>query len=692
MSWFHHCPLCGWVLNSSGTWTGEFRAVYSMSKEDFGLTGVGCCSLQTPAPFTAPHNPEARWDDPGYDHPLADQIFSIKGGTRHSKRGFAFHDSCWWLLQRTCYPAVVPLNRLWEACASLAETDASEKLDWGHDFGGLCFAATDTRFPWERLLGPREFAEAAAEPPYGADPRSSLEAREILGEAPAEYPPSAPPSLRFGMTADTRGHDPFAVLPPEMCLAIAVRLQTRDVLQARLATRSFWPIFHSQQFWASRFDGPAAERSWFFEARDAHQERRGESFDWRYLYRRTAASRLPLGLRNRERIWELLQGVVPLLELHWTEHDPAYMLPVPPGGPAEWEKQLKSWLFVGGDVVTDTPGAISSFRMGTRARYVRRVAVPADITRVSVSTIRMGLSEYVAGIALVSPKTGSVLRLGFGEFNSYSVRLPNKLSGFNISVGMSGIHGIQCVDSEEGPVDGWLGWVQDVPKTERLACGPSLTALELVFDGLKVIGLAVPKEKPLQSASTNDKTSQVRHMGIWYPALPPTTINLNEAFFLSQRPCLGYWRGFRPLFWTCFGGPGGIYLRHLTKIRLCSDALRRIEFSFDVDVPVECRMFGRHEDDDLTDVVEFAIDGPGGEVIDQIEVEQHCRGPSQGPGWPPAVPELTAVKISTNWGRSCESRGREASWELVSNAVFRSEPGTAITGFYGSQVSTISVN
>lgn len=412
---------------------------------------------------------------------MADQIFAIHAGTWHSKRGFVFHDSCWQLLQRISYPAAISPKRLWEACASLPESDSAENMDWGHDFGGLYLAATDAQFPWERLLTPRELPETVLEPPYGADPRASLEARAMLDDPPAEDPPSAP-ALRFGFTAETRSHDPFAMLPPEMCSAIARHLHTRDALQARLATRSFWQIFHSQEFWASRFDGPVAERSWFFEARDAHREKRGASVNWRCLYRRTTASRLPPGLRNRERIWGLLQGIVPLLELPWTEPPPAYMLPLPSADPAEREKELKPWLFAGGNLVYDGLVGFSILRKGPHGRCARQVAVPADITSVSVSTIRMGSSEYVAGIALVSDKTGSILRLGYGEFNSHSVRLPNRLSGFNISVGMSGIHGIQCVDSEQGPIPGWLGWTDDVPKTERLAWGSTLIALQLSFD------------------------------------------------------------------------------------------------------------------------------------------------------------------------------------------------------------------
>lgn len=56
---------------------------------------------------------------------------------------------------------------------------------------------------------------------------------------------------------------------------------------------------------------PYGERSWLFEARDNTQDH-----DWRSLYRETADSRLSLGLANRKRIWNLIDALIPLLQLH----------------------------------------------------------------------------------------------------------------------------------------------------------------------------------------------------------------------------------------------------------------------------------------------------------------------------------------------------------------------------------------
>ncbi len=83
-------------------------------------------------------------------------------------------------------------------------------------------------------------------------------------------------------------------------------------------------------------------------------------------------------------------------------------------------------------------------------------------------------------------------------------------------------------------------------------------------------------------------------------------------------------QGYRPLFWTCFGGPGGMYLANLVKIRFIL-LLGRIDFSFNrPDVPVECQSFGQASDWEHSGAerVDFAIDGPGGEKIQRVKIRQ----------------------------------------------------------------------
>jgi len=85
--------------------------------------------------------------------------------------------------------------------------------------------------------------------------------------------------------------------------------------------------------------------------------------------------------------------------------------------------------------------------------------------------------------------------------------------------------------------------------------------------------------------------------------------------------------GYRPLFWSWFGGRGGIYLASLVKIRIIG-VIGRIDFFFDrPEVPTGCRSFGRIDDsedseDEDNETVEFPIDRPRGEIIDRVEIRQ----------------------------------------------------------------------
>lgn len=117
----------------------------------------------------------------------------------------------------------------------------------------------------------------------------------------------------------------------------------------------------------------------------------------------------------------------------------------------------------------------------------------------------------------------------------------------------------------------------------------------------------------------------LRRSAIWYPDVPSSKLSLNEGFLVAPR---AYTSGYRPLFWTSFGGPGGVYLASLVKISVIG-VIDRIDFTFNnAEVPVECRSFGRirdrvdNEGDDSDEVVEFPIDGPGGEIVDRVEVHQ----------------------------------------------------------------------
>lgn len=265
------------------------------------MTGVGLYSDPYSMAFIAPQSPDARWDDPGYANPVEDQFGVLAQGEINGKRGFVFHDACWSLVTEAYHPAPVPFERLFKVLDSLFRPFPKYTVNWGHDYGGLLLLQDQKDlFPWENLQFSYRLFEDDFYTLYSVDPLANFEVEGILTEAPRAPPPRD--SLLCTGTPSS-GRDPFALLPEELCSAIAIYLSTPDALSLRCASRSFWLVFDSQQFWASRFMGKASERSWLFEAAHGLEAPGGiRRRDWRGLYRRTINSRLTKGTRNRIRI------------------------------------------------------------------------------------------------------------------------------------------------------------------------------------------------------------------------------------------------------------------------------------------------------------------------------------------------------------------------------------------------------
>ncbi len=451
--------------------------------EGIALSGVGSLPrIELPNPawgrVEPPRHRHARWSDSGHSDELNTSV-ALVGRTALSDRyGFIFHEACWALLEGALHPAPVPLERLFELCASLPVSRTFGGTSWGHDYGGIAVLDNTCYFPWESRLRmqPRENLQLSAAE-FSKNPYLPSEIARILDEHPEEPPaprhsfppPDSTPAL-------TESSDCFARLPEELCAAIAMRLPTTDVLNARLASRSFWFIFHSQQFWASRFKGPSAERPWLLDVREPTL-RSNVSRDWCWLYRRAGS------LQNRQRIWGLIRGVVDLVSLVWNEL-PLDLAPM-------WS--AASILSSGPDLVEATAdlqapaphthSPSSHFQRGCRKSRSQTIAIPDTLARLSVSTVAVGDDLFVAGLCLTTT-AGDTVRLGYYSHSDYSVNL-SEIWGVRLAVGASGMHALQCITGPTGlsPDSPWLGsYPSDSLVTDRLAIGRRAVALEVGFD------------------------------------------------------------------------------------------------------------------------------------------------------------------------------------------------------------------
>jgi hypothetical protein len=138
------------------------------------------------------------------------------------------------------------------------------------------------------------------------------------------------------------------------------------------------------------------------------------------------------------------------------------------------------WVLAAGNMEQESV-VFSQLEKGCRRFWSARVAVPAGmISRVSVSTVRLGNLTYIVGLSLTTT-AGQVAWLGYKGASERSVPLSG-LRGFNVAVGLGGIHALQCIDGPTGEPTAWLGCSEDAPKTERLALGGTVTALKVGFD------------------------------------------------------------------------------------------------------------------------------------------------------------------------------------------------------------------
>lgn len=381
----------------------------------------------------------------------------------NGRHGFVFHEACWDLLEKAFHPRPVPVTRLFDVCRSLPFPLLVVGLSWGHDYGGPVHIDDEHHFPWEEdRFTDREFLEP--DPMFSENPYEVPEVRTVLTEAP-ERPP-VPGRAISAATVPER--DGLLALPPELRSAIAMYLPTSDVLNLRLASRAFWTILDSQQFWASRF-GDVSERSWLFEVwGDVPKSR-----DWRWLYRRTNHGHISPGLQNRVRVWNLSQKMLRILEFSWKEVG----LTTSPKPEPQW------WTHVSGNLwERPAGGRYLRFEGGCRVFHKHRVPIPHNLSRLSISSVRVGDAEYLAGLKLVTA-AGESHQVGYWsvapDVEKY-VQV-SEIRGFNLAVGSRGIHAIQCIEGGSR-TRRWLGSPDRSPKTQRLDVDRRVTELEVGFD------------------------------------------------------------------------------------------------------------------------------------------------------------------------------------------------------------------
>jgi hypothetical protein len=261
----------------------------------------------------------------------------------------------------------------------------------------------------------------------------------------------------------------FTELPLEILEYVLTYTPTEGVKSLAQTCKGLKMIIPSglgQLFWASRFQVPSFERGFAFEALT-----HGHGLNLKSLYFKMKY--VTRGLRNRQRIWGLLQSISEVLSLQWNDSHP--LLPLDKN-----ENELR-WKEVHGALHQPKEHKKSAFclRQGCIRLYSQRSSIPTLLRQIVVFTISLGNTTYITGLRFIYNR-GSEVCFGYRKGRESTLELTG-IHGLIVAVGLRGIHALQFI-SPTGQLSQWFGDPNGVPKTRRLAIYRPVVALEAGFD------------------------------------------------------------------------------------------------------------------------------------------------------------------------------------------------------------------
>ena len=396
----------------------------------------------------APSDPTKRCDDGDYD-PRLTEVFHVKIRWEGS-HAFVSHDVCWKLSEEAYKPDDISLRRFLDVCESLPLPLGFTCFHWGHTYGGIYDFDRESAYPWEcRLVREPSNPEAlqhATVNPYDVPELTKL--LTMTAQQPHDPTPHYPEEVF---------NDPFGRCPWEIRESIANHLPTRDALTLRSSSRSFIPLLSSPTFWASRFQS-GADRGFLFEKRNTAEPR-----NWLSLYRMTSHDQSPPGLKNRRRIWKLIEFIIQLLNLRSTYEDDDDLTTQ-----FDASSDSESIITATAKIVQPSPedGTYPVFKAGCRVFRRQQSFIPHDLIAIAFSFVGSEGHGHLCGLCFKSAN-GKDAQLGYSSAQDTVLYNVERLRGFVLSIDPRGIRALQVVDGN-GARSPWFGYSENTPVTERL--------------------------------------------------------------------------------------------------------------------------------------------------------------------------------------------------------------------------------
>ncbi|CAF9922822.1 MAG: hypothetical protein ALECFALPRED_002235 [Alectoria fallacina] len=451
-----------------------------------------------------------------------------------------------------------------------------------------------TRFPWEdvytEISHGTEWREYAKENLYEVLDIPAI-SKQRLG---------CPPVWASGKQA----LDCFSRLPWEILEAIAVELPTPTALNLRLVSVSFLPLLSSGMFWASRFQ-VRQERGFLFEKWNNR-----DTTDWLSLYRLTSDAVCSNGLRNRRRIWSLIRPLVDLTTLNLAAHtEVCHNLEKLP---------LREWTRVGGNMISgDLDRYWRPFKEGCPVMGSHIARMPEHLSKIAFSTSGIGNLSHISGMRFIIEIEPEIC-IGYISKGNEVICEVTEPWGFRVAMSARGLRALQVV-GKDGASSEWIGSPNDRPVSERVADCTSIDGFAVSFDGYKIVSLGVSRRDSSSIGLAKAPGLSLRKAALWYPRVTPLELYLNETSFTGQNPLH---TGYRPLFRIHFGGPGGIYLKHVSEVSVQgSKKILSLEFHYDEFHSIgRLSKLGRYYNIEVPKGPTFPIEGLNGERLVSVEV------------------------------------------------------------------------
>lgn len=425
------------------------------------LTGVGFCTFDNN--LIAPSDAGL-----GYRNVDALDILPLVNTSGTSSTCvYPFHDACWQLLL-----AMLPSVSVQEVVAQplfeilfTTECPDSSFFQFGHDYGGAA------RFQIPHANGSSPWCFFLANPFTIPELTTLLDHTSTFSNAaPLAFPESGLPTVAVWNSVDL-----FATFPLEIIVLILSCLPSRDVANFRLASRAIADVSTvsrlGQSFWESRF-APGLELDFICPGRSRH-------CDWR-LYYLKIKDWLPHnpGLRNRRRLWKLLQPVAGSVNVSLDPRRKTLGIPADLNLSTLMDivgKDQGSLMLthhIGGESISKYHGEQLSF--GCRQMDHRAAIIPSPLLAArapssnwsyGVSLVTFNGREYVSSLRFISQSLEQdehECRSGIGYLlppkeSRFQFQDDEAISGIEVAVCASGVVGIKFLVTPPRDVGGWVG-------------------------------------------------------------------------------------------------------------------------------------------------------------------------------------------------------------------------------------------